>query len=100
MPRLRKPASQFRYFNSSSEVIRLVVMMDVRFPLSLRTVEDILAARGNDICHETVRMWWHCFGSLFVANIKRQRIIRMRGFWAMALAQKRDLRELYHQETG
>jgi putative transposase len=36
MPRPRKPVSPFRYFNSSPEVIRLVVMMYVRFPLSLR----------------------------------------------------------------
>jgi hypothetical protein len=33
----------FRYFNSSPEVIRLVVMMYVRYPLSLRNVEDLLA---------------------------------------------------------
>ena len=56
MPRPRKLASPFRYFNSSPEVIRLVVMMYVRFPLSLRNVEDLLAERGIDICHEgTVR---------------------------------------------
>jgi transposase-like protein len=36
----------FRYFNSSPEVIRLVVMMYVRYPLSLRNVEDLLAERG------------------------------------------------------
>jgi putative transposase len=59
MPRPRKPASPFRYFNSSPEVIRLVVMMYVRFPLSLRNVEDLLFERGIDICHETVRMWWN-----------------------------------------
>ena len=45
----------FRYFNSSPEVIRLVVMMYVKYPLSLRNVEDLLAERGIDICHETVR---------------------------------------------
>jgi len=45
----------FRYFNSSPEVIRLVVMMYVRYPLSPRQVEDILFERGIDICHETVR---------------------------------------------
>ncbi len=56
MPRPRKPASPFRYFNSSPEVIRLVVLMYVRFPLSLRNVEDLLFERGIDICHETVRM--------------------------------------------
>lgn len=80
MPRPRKPASPFRYFNSSPEVIRLVVMMYVRFPLSLRNVEDLLAERGLDICHETVRFWWNRFGPMFAADIKRQRISRMRGF--------------------
>jgi putative transposase len=54
MPRRRKPASPFRYFSSSPEVIRLVVMMYVRFPLNLRNVEDLLFERGIDICHETV----------------------------------------------
>jgi transposase-like protein len=46
--------SPFRYFNSSPEVIRLVVMMYIRFPLSLRNVEDLLFERGIDICQETV----------------------------------------------
>ena len=52
----------FRYFNSSPEVIRLVVMMHVRYPLSLRYVEDLLAERGIDISHETVRFWWKMHG--------------------------------------
>jgi len=80
MPRPRKPASPFRYFNSSPEVIRLVVMMYVRYPLSLRNVEDLLFERGIDICHETVRHWWNRFGPLFAADIRRQRVNRMRGF--------------------
>ncbi len=46
MPRPRKPHSPFRYFNSSPEVIRVVVLMSVRFPLSLRNVEDLLFERG------------------------------------------------------
>ena len=49
-------SNPFRYFNSSLEVIRLVVMMYVRYPLSLRNVEDLLAERGIDISHETVRL--------------------------------------------
>ena len=52
----------FRYFNSSPEIIRFVVMMYVRFPLSLRQVEDLLSERGIDISHETVRYWWNRFG--------------------------------------
>ena len=53
MARRLKPASPFRYFNSSPEVIRLVVMMYVKYPLSLRNVEDLLAERGIDVCHES-----------------------------------------------
>ncbi|MEX0828283.1 MAG: hypothetical protein WD005_04960, partial [Haliea sp.] len=44
----------FRYFKTSPEIIRLAVMMYVRFPLSLRNVEDLFHERGIDICHETV----------------------------------------------
>lgn len=80
MPRAKKPDNPFRYFNSSPEIIRLVVMMCVRFPLSLRNVEDLLAERGIDICHETVRFCWNRFGPLFAADIRRQRMSRMRGF--------------------
>ena len=80
MPRPRKPASPFRYFHSSPEVIRLVVMMYIRFPLSLRNVEDLLFERGIDLCHETVRLWWNRFGPMFAADIRRQRVSRMRGF--------------------
>ena len=54
--------SPFKYFNSSPEVIRLAVMLYVRYSLSLRNVEDMLAERGIDICHETVRLWWNRFG--------------------------------------
>ena len=74
------PPSPFLRFNSSPEVIRLVVMMYVRFPLSLRNVEDLLFERGIDICHETVRHWWNRFGPMFASDIRRQRVSRMRGF--------------------
>ena len=64
----------FRYFNSSPEVIRHTVMMYVRFPLSLRQVEDLLHERGIDICHETVRFWWNRFGPIFAAKIRKRRV--------------------------
>jgi putative transposase len=64
----------FRYFNSSPEVIRLVVMMYIRYPLSLRQVEDILFERGIDICHETIRFWWNRFGPMFANKIRKRRI--------------------------
>ena len=73
-------SNPFRYFNSSPEVIRLVVMMYVRYPLSLRNVEDLLADRGIDICYETVRFWWNRFGPMFAAGIRKKRVARMRGY--------------------
>ena len=51
----------FRYFKTSPDVIRLAVMMYIRFPLSLRQVEDLLHERGIDISYETVRAWWNRF---------------------------------------
>ncbi len=68
----------FRYFNSSPEIIRLTVMMYIRFPLSLRQVEDLLFERGIDICHETVRFWWNRFGPRFAAEISRRRSENLR----------------------
>jgi hypothetical protein len=58
-------SNPFRYFNSSPEVIRLVVMLYVRYPLSLRNVDDLLDERGIDVSHETVRFWWNRFGPMF-----------------------------------
>jgi transposase-like protein len=66
--------SPFRYFKTSPEIIRLAVMMYVRFPLSLRNVEDLLHERGIDISHETVRFWWNRFGPMFAAEIRRKRV--------------------------
>jgi putative transposase len=65
----------FRYFNSSPEVIRLVVLMYVRYPLSLRNVEDVLAERGIDISHETVRFWWNGLGQCLRAEIRKNRVL-------------------------
>ena len=75
-----KPPSPFRGFNSSPEIIRLVVLMYVRFPLSLRNVEDLLFERGINVCHETVRFWWNRFGPMFAGDIRRQRVSAMHGF--------------------
>src|ERR1700761_7339629 len=80
MARPRKPRTPFYRFNSSPEIIRLVVMMYVKYPLSLRQVEDLLAERGIDICHETVRFWWNRFGPLFAAEIRRKQVDRMKAY--------------------
>lgn len=76
---MSKADNPFRYFHSSPEVIRMVVMLYVLYPLSLRNVEDLLFERWKDICPENVRLRWNRFGPLFAADIKRQRISRMKG---------------------
>ena len=71
--------SPFRYFKTSPEIIRFAVMLYIRFPLSLRNVEDLLHERGIEISHETVRYWWNRFGPIFAAELRRKRVDRMRG---------------------
>ena len=78
MPRRRVPPDPFRWFDSSPEVIRYVVMLYVCYPLSLRNVEDLLHERGIDICHETVRLWWTRFGPMLASEIRRKRVAAMR----------------------
>ena len=68
----------FKYFKTSREIIRLAVMMYVRFPLSLRNVEDLLHERGIDVSHEAVRYWWHWLGPLFATEIKKRRVAGMK----------------------
>src|SRR5271154_5470050 len=80
MAKSKTPTDPFRWFDSSPEVIRLVVLMYVRYPLSLRNVEDLLFERGIDICHETVRLWWNRFGPMFTGEISRKRVQRVRQF--------------------
>jgi len=70
--------SPFRYFKTFPEVIRLAVMMYVRFPHSLRNVEHLLHWRGIDISHETVRFWWNRFGPLLAAEIRKIRVRQLR----------------------
>ena len=70
--------SLFKYFKTSPEIIRLAVMLYVRFPLSLRNVEDLLHERGIDVSHEMVRYWWLRFGPMFAAEIRKRRIEAMK----------------------
>ncbi len=69
----------FRYYKTSPDIIRLAVMMYVRFPLSLRQVEDLLHERSIDISYETVRAWWNRFGPMFAAEIRKKRSASMQG---------------------
>ena len=89
-------SNPFRYFKTSPEIIRLAVMMYVRFPLSLRNVEDLLHERGIEVSHETVRYWWNRFGPLFAGQIGRRRAQQLLAFpqW------QRLLDEMFVQING
>ena len=81
-----------RYFKTSPEIIQLVVMLYVRFPLSLRNVEDLLHERGVDVSYESVRYWWHRFGSQFASQIKKRRTGGMQSSnWRWRNGQRRDV---------
>tara|TARA_B100000686_G_scaffold200187_1_gene207079 strand:+ start:6664 stop:7161 length:498 start_codon:yes stop_codon:yes gene_type:complete len=62
----------FKYYKSSPEIIKLAIMYYVRYPLSLRNIEDILHERGIDICHETVRYWWNKLGPVIAKELKKK----------------------------
>ena len=57
------------------EVIRHTVWLYLRFTLSYRDVEELLAERGLDVSYETVRRWVLKFGLQYAQNlrVKRQR---------------------------
>jgi putative transposase len=55
-----------------AEVISHAVWLYFRFPLSLRMVEEMLAARGILVSHETVRQWALKFGQSFANQIRRR----------------------------
>src|SRR3954463_15616559 len=65
----KSPYAGYRF---PGEVISHAVWLYFRFPLSLRMVEEMLAARGIDVSHETVRQWGRKFGQAFANQIRRR----------------------------
>lgn len=63
----------FKYYKSSPEIIKLATMYNIRYPLSLSQVEDILHERGIDITHETIQYWWTKLGPIVAKELKNKR---------------------------
>jgi len=70
----------FCYFKTSREIIKLTMMMYIRFPLSLRNVEDLLQERGIDVCHESIRLWVDRFGPVFAKRVRSKRSASLRQY--------------------
>ena len=64
--------SPYAGYRFPGEVISHAVWLYFRFPLSLRMVEEMLAARGIAVSHETVRQWARKFGQAFANQIRRR----------------------------
>lgn len=62
----------YRRHGFPAEIIAHAVCLYFRFPLSLRMVEDMLAARGIIVTHQTIRSWAEKFGRHFARKIKRR----------------------------
>ena len=62
----------YRRHRFPPEVISYAVWLYFRFPLSLRMVEEMLAARGIGVSYETVRQWAHKFGRTFSDQIRQR----------------------------
>src|ERR671928_245226 len=65
----KSPYAGYRF---PGEIISHAVWLYIRFPLSLRMVEEMLAARGIAVSHETVRQWGRKFGQTFANQIRRR----------------------------
>src|SRR5215213_5248050 len=59
-------------YRFKAEIISFAVWLYFRFPLSLRHVDEILAARGIVVSHETIRQWGLKFGQAFANQIRRR----------------------------
>jgi len=66
--------ARFRYtgYRFPAEIISRAIWLYFRFPLGLRMVEELLAARGIIVSHETVRQWARKFGQQFANQIRRR----------------------------
>ena len=71
----------YRRHRFPAEVIAHAVWLYFRFPLSLRMVEDLLAARGIIVSHQTVRLWAEKFGRTFANDIRRRSSGRLGDKW-------------------
>src|SRR6201987_5416107 len=70
MTTLRDPIyAGYRY---PAELISYAAWLYFRFPLSLRIVEEMLAARGISAIYETIRQWGLKFGREFANRIRRR----------------------------
>src|ERR1700684_2051421 len=55
------------------EIVQQAIWLYLRFTLSFRDVEDLLAERGIAVSYETVRRWVNYFGPMIAADLRKRR---------------------------
>src|SRR5262245_49995391 len=63
-----------RGYRFPPEIIQRATWLYVRFTLSFRDIEDLLAERGIVVSHETVRRWVNHFGPAIAADLRKRRL--------------------------
>jgi len=69
----RNEENQLRWVPVSAEIIHQAIWLYLRFTLSFRDVEDLLAERGIAVSYETVRRWVNHFGPMIAADLRKRR---------------------------
>jgi hypothetical protein len=62
-----------RGYHFPPEIIQQAIWLYVRFTLSLRDVEDLLAERGITVSYESIRRWVNYFGPMIAAGLRKRR---------------------------
>jgi transposase-like protein len=76
----------YRGYRSPPEIIQQAIWLYLRFTLSLRDVEDLLAERGIMVSYEAIRRWVNHFGPLIAADLRKRRPKPTRpGFWMKSI---------------
>ncbi|MCD1636530.1 IS6 family transposase, partial [Martelella mediterranea] len=88
----------YRHHRFPAEVIAHAVWLYLRFPLSLRMVEDLLAARGIIVSHQTVRLWVEKFGRHFANDIRTRSAGKLGDKWYLDEVAKRLMRKLMKRQ--
>jgi len=70
----------YRGYRFPPEIIHQAIWLYLRFTLSLRDVEDLLAERGVAVSYETVRRWVNHFGPMIAADLRKRRL-KPHGTW-------------------
>jgi putative transposase len=76
----------YRRHRFPPDVIAHAVWLYVRFPLSLRMAEDVLAARGVIVSRQTVRLWAEKFDRHFANEIRKRSIGKLGDKWLLVIA--------------